>query len=89
MVNFFEERYKKESSFLEEPSKAVSDIITAFTEDNPYKKIPYLFKGELLSMYTDWKILEYEEKMIGPESHGKNGKPHFHAIVYLIAKKSA
>lgn len=66
------------------------NVITVFTEDNPNKNISCLFKkGELMKMYNDWKILEYEEKMIGPEKHGKEGKSHFHAMAFLIAEKSA
>jgi tellurite methyltransferase len=66
------------------------NVIVSFTEDNPNKKIPYLFRrGELKSIYADWEILEYDEKKIGPEKHGKTGKPHFHVIASLLARKNA
>jgi hypothetical protein len=64
------------------------NVIVTFTENNPSKELSYLFKkGELKIMYSDWKVLEYEETMTKPEKHGKDGRIHQHAIVTIIAKK--
>jgi len=64
------------------------NIITVFTEDNPSKDFLYLFKKtELKSFYRDWEIIEYKEFLTSSEKHGKEGKPHKHALAILIARK--
>jgi tellurite methyltransferase len=73
------------SEMKENTNEGGLNVIVSFTEDNPSKELPYLFKkGELKNMYSYWEILEYEEFMTEPEKHGKL---HQHAIVTLIARK--
>ncbi len=63
------------------------NVITAFTEDNPFKKFPHLFaKDELKKFYSDWDILKYKEFITLPETHG-DGLPHRHGKVVLISRK--
>ena len=65
------------------------NVISAFTEDNPNKNFPYLFKkGELKSYYRDWRILGYKEGTSPLEKHGKDGKFHRHGFAVIIAKKN-
>jgi tellurite methyltransferase len=76
------------SEMKENTNEGGLNVIVSFTEDNPSKELPYLFKkGELKSMYSYWEILEYEEFMMEPEKHGRDGKLHQHAVVTLIARK--
>ena len=89
-LQFLSERDVKRiiSEMKENTNEGGLNIIVSFTEDNPSKELPYLFrKGELKGMYSYWEILEYEEFMMEPERHGKDGKLHQHAIVTLIARK--
>ena len=63
------------------------NVIDVFTEDNPYKNLPYLFKKEeLKELYKDWKILKYEEYISEPEKHGDSDW-HVHGKASLIARK--
>lgn len=65
------------------------NLITAFTEENPNKGFPYLFKkGELKSYYKDWEIISYKEFMTPLEKHGKDGKWHKHGMAAIIARKN-
>jgi len=64
------------------------NALAAFTEDNPQKGFPYLFKkNELREIYSDWEILVYEEKMTPLERHG-GGDWHRHGLVLIIARKN-
>lgn len=63
------------------------NVITVFTEENPDKRFPYLFKkGKLKEFYNDWEILNYKEIITKPEKHG-DGPLHHHVIASLIARK--
>lgn len=76
IINQMKEHTKKEGI----------NIISVFTEDNPSKRFPNLFKsGELKSFYRDWNIIRYKEFITPIECHGE--KPHRHAIAILVAKK--
>lgn len=62
------------------------NIISVFTEKNPYKKFPYLFKqDELRNLYENWEILHYRE-FITPLKKRKN-RLFRRSIAELIAKK--
>ncbi|MDP3917442.1 MAG: methyltransferase domain-containing protein [Nanoarchaeota archaeon] len=64
------------------------NVINVFTEENPNKNFPYLFKnGELKSHYSDWEILGYKEGISEIQKHGKLGKPHRHGFSVIIARK--
>lgn len=65
------------------------NIIGVFTEDNPQKGFPYLFKkNELKSLYSAWDILVYKEVMTPIEKHAPDFKPHRHAVAFIVAKKN-
>lgn len=62
------------------------NVLAVFTEDNPAKIFPYLFKkNELKEYYSDWDVLEYAENNIIE----KLEQTHKHAVAILIAKKSS
>lgn len=64
------------------------NVITVFTEDNPYKGFKYLFKkNELKKFYEDWNVIYYNESITPLEKHGGE-KPHRHAVATLIAQNS-
>ena len=64
------------------------NVITVFTEDNPNKNFPYLFKkDELKSYYRDWDILGYKEFITPLEKHGEKGNWHRHGMALIIARK--
>jgi tellurite methyltransferase len=64
------------------------NVIMAFTEDNPLKVFPYLFKkGEIKALYDGWEILDYLEIMDEPHRDEPDKKAHMHARVFLTAKK--
>lgn len=72
----------------ENTKKSGLNIITVFTEENPGKNFPYLFKkNELKEFYSDWDIIKYKELMTPLEKHGKDGKWHRHGVAIIIAKK--
>ena len=63
------------------------NIISVFTEKNPSKNFPYLFKkNELKDFYKDWEILEYKEFITSLEQHD-NFILHKHAIARIIARR--
>ncbi len=63
------------------------NVILVFTEDNPDKGFPYLFKrDELKKYYSGWDIFDYKEFMTPFETHGGKLKPHRHAVAVLFAK---
>ena len=63
------------------------NVISAFTDENPKKTFPHLFKkNELKDFYKDWNILYYEEFLGELEKHD-NSDLHKHAFANLIAKK--
>ena len=63
------------------------NIISVFTEDNPSKNFPYLFKkDELKEYYENWEILEYKEFITPLEQHD-NFPPHKHAISRIISRR--
>ncbi len=63
------------------------DVISVFTEENPHKRFPYLFrKKELEDFYKDWEVLQYDEYITPPEKHGSESW-HRHGVASLIAKK--
>ncbi len=62
------------------------NVISVFTEENPNKNFPYLFKkGELKSHYEDWNVLKYGEFITSLEKHGKEGKWHRHGVALIVA----
>jgi len=65
------------------------NIIRAFSEKNPEKHFPFLFKSrqlEELYLIDSWKILKYEEFVTPYEVHP--GFPmHQHGIAQIIARK--
>jgi tellurite methyltransferase len=64
------------------------NIISIFTEDNPSKGFPYLFKkNELRDFYKDWRILEYEEYLSPLERHG-DSHLHRHSVASILAQKT-
>jgi tellurite methyltransferase len=64
------------------------NTICVFTEDNPVKNFPGLFKRwELAMFYSDWEIVKYEERLTSWEQHCKDSTPHRHAVARLIAKR--
>ncbi len=66
------------------------NVISAFTERNPYKGFPYLLKKhELKDFYKDWEILYYSEKFTPWERHEEGAPLHRHAAAYIIARKSS
>ncbi|XOB40627.1 MAG: methyltransferase domain-containing protein [Candidatus Nealsonbacteria bacterium] len=63
------------------------NLISVFTEDNPKKNFPYLFKkNQLKKFYKNWQIIHYKEFFTSPQKHGK-GPVHRHAIALVIAKR--
>lgn len=63
------------------------NLISVFTEDNPKKNFPYLFKrNQLKKFYKDWQIVHYKEFFTNPQKHGK-GPVHRHAVARVIAKR--
>ncbi|MDI6737485.1 MAG: methyltransferase domain-containing protein [Nanoarchaeota archaeon] len=70
-------------------SKGGINIISAFTESNPSKNFPHLFKaGELKKLYSGWRIIIYKELITLPEKHGLDGTFHRHSLALLIAEKA-
>jgi tellurite methyltransferase len=84
---------KAQSRYLLKQMKAHTssgglNVVSVFTEDNPYKDFPGLFgRGELASIYTEWEVLHYEERLTAWERHGDKGKWHRHAIARLLVRK--
>ncbi|MEK6928541.1 MAG: methyltransferase domain-containing protein [Nanoarchaeota archaeon] len=84
---------KKDISLLinkmkENTKKKGLNIISVFTEENPFKGFPYLFKkNELKETYKDWSIIYYREFMTPLEHHGK-GESHRHGIAVIVAQKN-
>jgi SAM-dependent methyltransferase len=73
-------------------------FIEVFTEDDPgftgskekasecAGLVKYYFKkGELKSMFNDFRIIKYQEKTYLDTSHGT---PHYHGVAILIGQKS-
>lgn len=68
------------------------NLITVFTRDVPdYSpklekkfKLNLFKKDELKNLYSNWDIIKYSEETKLDKSHGK---PHYHKIALLIAKK--
>lgn len=64
------------------------NAITVFTEENPNKNFPYLFKiNELKEAYNDWEVIRYKEFITPLEKHGEKGEWHSHEIAVIIVKK--
>ncbi len=89
-LHFLEKEQIKK--LLEKIKKNTKDgglnVLTAFTEENPSKKFPYLFKkNELKDLYKEWKIINYKEFLTPLEKHEGKGKLHQHALAILIAQK--
>lgn len=64
------------------------NLITVYTDKNPPKTRPHLFKhNELLEYYKDWKIVSYEEKLTPWFVYPEGAKPRRNHAAYLIAKK--
>ncbi len=65
------------------------NALIVFTEENPDKNYPYLFKkGELKKYYSDWDIKGYKELITPLETHQGKMKPHRHGIAILLAIKN-
>lgn len=68
------------------------NIIVTFMEGEPvpniqeYLKPTFLTKGELITFYKDWDILEYEEDVI-EHKHPTSDSIHRHSLCRMIAKK--
>lgn len=68
-------------------------IISSFTTNDPlYIKINndkrcFFEPQELKKIFSDFNIIEYEEKIIEDKGHPGTPKPHHHGIVKLIAQK--
>lgn len=68
------------------------NLITVFTRNFPGYSLKMenkfdldLFeKNELNDLYLDWEIIKYSEEIKLDKSHGK---PHYHSIALLIARK--
>ena len=64
------------------------NAIIVFTEANPDKRFPYLFKkNELKNFYRDWEIIKYKEFLTPFEKHGERGEWHKHGVAELVARK--
>jgi tellurite methyltransferase len=89
-LHFLKENESKDmvKKIKENTKKDGLNVINVFTEENPDKNFPYLFKrGELRNYYNDWEILGYKEGMGEMQKHGKSGKPHRHGFSVIIARK--
>lgn len=81
------EAYNLIKKIKEHTSENGLNAISVFTENNPYKNFPYLFKrSELYEMYKDWNVLFYKELMTSLEQHN-GGEKHRHSIAIIIARK--
>lgn len=64
------------------------NLITVYTDKNPQKTRPHLFKhNELLEHYKDWEIAVYEEKLTPWFVYPVGTQPRRNHAAYLIAKK--
>ncbi len=68
-------------------------IIECFTIKDPLfiktelKENCFLKPNELKNVFSDWKIIHYQEKLINDQPHSGCNQPHHHGIVRLIAQK--
>ena len=64
------------------------NVISVFTEENPNKNLPGLFKKEeLKELYNDWNIVHYDEYFSPFEQHD-GSEVHQHHIAEIIAIKN-
>jgi len=64
------------------------NVISAYTNQNPPGKRPYLFgHNELLSYYEDWKTIEYAERPTPWFIFPEGTRPRRNQAVYLTAQK--
>jgi tellurite methyltransferase len=77
---------------LKAPPKTIH-LITAFTKDGDFYKDPdaqnnfYPAAGELKSLYSDWNILAYREKVVETLAKNTDGTHQKNLTSFLIAQK--
>ena len=90
-LHFLKEKEVKDiiEKIKENTKKYGLNVISVFTEENPDKNFPYLFKiNELRNYYDGWEILGYKEGMTEMQKHGKLGELHKHGFAVIIARKN-
>jgi tellurite methyltransferase len=88
ILNFLKDAPRIVEEMKEHTKKGGINVVTVFTEENEFKKFPYMFKkGELNSMYGGWEILDYLEMKDKPHQDKNGGRLHYHVRAFLTARK--